>query len=96
MMPFTCIIVSYAYIFSNTLKLPSVHGIWKALSTCESHLTVVSLFYGTVLGVYMHHSSSYSVQDRVDTVIFTVVTPLVNPFIISWKEPKEDNSQILE
>ncbi|XP_007952459.1 olfactory receptor 1361-like [Orycteropus afer afer] len=83
--PFTCIIVSYAYIFSNVLKLPSACGIRKALSTCGSHLTVVSLFYGGILGVYMHPSSSYSVQDTVATVIFTVVTPLVNPFIYSLR-----------
>ncbi|XP_006873544.1 PREDICTED: olfactory receptor 1F1-like [Chrysochloris asiatica] len=83
--PFTCIIVSYAYIFSNVLKLPSVHGIRKALSTCGSHITVVSLFYGAILGIYMRPSSSYSVQDTVATVIFTVVTPLVNPFIYSLR-----------
>ncbi|XP_007527216.1 olfactory receptor 1361-like [Erinaceus europaeus] len=83
--PFTCIIVSYVYIFSNVLKLPSAQGIKKALSTCGSHITVVSLFYGAILGVYMHPSSSYSVQDIVATVIFTVVTPLVNPFIYSLR-----------
>ncbi|XP_006873546.1 PREDICTED: olfactory receptor 1F1-like [Chrysochloris asiatica] len=83
--PFTCIIVSYVYIFSNVLKLPSVHGIRKALSTCGSHITVVSLFYGAILGIYMRPSSSYSVQDTVATVIFTVVTPLVNPFIYSLR-----------
>ncbi|KAB1260059.1 Olfactory receptor 1E1 [Camelus dromedarius] len=83
--PFTCIIISYAYIFSNVLKCPSVQGIRKALSTCGSHLTVVSLFYGAILGVYMHPSSSYSVQDSVATVLFTVVTPLVNPFIYSLR-----------
>ncbi|NP_001378271.1 olfactory receptor family 1 subfamily AD member 1 [Equus caballus] len=83
--PFTCIIVSYAYIFSNVLKLPSARGIRKALSTCGAHLTVVSLFYGAILGVYMRPSSSYSVQDTVATVIFTVVTPLVNPFIYSLR-----------
>ncbi|GAB5566602.1 olfactory receptor 1361-like [Prionailurus iriomotensis] len=83
--PFTCITVSYAYIFSNVLKFPSLQGIRKALSTCGSHLTVVSLFYGAILGVYMRPSSSYSVQDTVATVIFTVVTPLVNPFIYSLR-----------
>nr|XP_008508141.1 PREDICTED: olfactory receptor 1361-like [Equus przewalskii] len=83
--PFTCIIVSYAYIFSNVLKLPSARGIRKALSTCGAHLTVVSLFYGAILGVYMRPSSSYSVQDTVATVIFTVVTPLVNPFVYSLR-----------
>ncbi|KFO26647.1 olfactory receptor 1361 [Fukomys damarensis] len=83
--PFTCITVSYVYIFSNVLKFPSMRGIRKALSTCGSHLTVVSLFYGAILGVYMHPSSSYSVQDTVASVIFTVVTPLVNPFIYSLR-----------
>uniref|UniRef100_A0A7N5JGK5 Olfactory receptor n=1 Tax=Ailuropoda melanoleuca TaxID=9646 RepID=A0A7N5JGK5_AILME len=61
--PFTCIILSYACILSKVLKLPSAHGIRTALSTCGSHLTVVSLFYGAILGVYMRPSSSYSVQD---------------------------------
>ncbi|XP_008563610.1 PREDICTED: olfactory receptor 1F1-like [Galeopterus variegatus] len=83
--PFVCIIASYAHIFSNVLKLPSARGIRKALSTCGSHLTVVSLFYGAILGVYMRPSSSYSLQDTVATVIFTVVTPLVNPFIYSLR-----------
>ncbi|XP_013010215.2 olfactory receptor 1361-like [Cavia porcellus] len=79
--PFMCIVVSYVCIFSKVLKLPSAQGIRKALSTCGSHLTVVSLFYGAVLGVYMHSSSSFSVRDMVASVIFTVVTPSVNPFI---------------
>ncbi|KAM4826695.1 olfactory receptor 1f45-like [Thomomys bottae] len=83
--PFTCIVISYAYIFSNVLRLPSARGIRKALSTCGSHLTVVSLFYGAILGVYMHPSSSYSLQDMLATVIFTVMTPLLNPFIYSLR-----------
>lgn len=83
--PFSCIIISYAYIFSNVLKLPSAHGIRKALSTCGSHLPVVSLFYGAILSVYTCPSSSYSVQDKVATIVFTVVTPLVNPFIYSLR-----------
>ncbi|XP_032702757.1 olfactory receptor 1E1-like [Lontra canadensis] len=83
--PFTFIVLSYAYILSSVLKLPSAHGIRKALSTCGSHLTVVSLFYGAILGVYMRPSSSYSIQDTAVTVIFTVVTPLVNPFIYSLR-----------
>ncbi|XP_031208779.1 olfactory receptor 1361-like [Mastomys coucha] len=83
--PFICIVVSYAYIYAKVLKMPSVHGIRKALSTCGSHLTVVCLFYGAILGVYMHPSSSYSLQDAVASIIFTVVTPMVNPFIYSMR-----------
>nr|XP_048307837.1 olfactory receptor 1361-like [Myodes glareolus] len=83
--PFVCIVVSYAYIFSKVLKMPSVQGIRKVMSTCGSHLTVVCLFYGAILGVYMHPSSSYSLQDAVASVIFTVVTPMTNPFIYSLR-----------
>jgi olfactory receptor len=78
---FTCIAVSYGFIFSSVFNFPTIQGMRKALSTCGSHLTVVSLFYGAILGIYMHPSSSNSIQDTVATVIFTVVTPLVNPFI---------------
>ncbi|XP_036054232.1 olfactory receptor 1361-like [Onychomys torridus] len=85
LMPFVCIVVSYIYIFSNVLKKPSAHGIRKAISTCGSHLTVVCLFNGAILGVYMHPSSSYSLQDAVASVIFTVVTPMANPFIYSLR-----------
>ncbi|XP_036913894.1 olfactory receptor 1361-like [Sturnira hondurensis] len=85
LIPFSCIIISYAYILSNVLKLPTARGLRKALSTCGSHLTVVSLFYGAVLGVYMHPSSSYSVRDMVTAITFTVLTPLVNPFIYSLR-----------
>nr|XP_048307801.1 olfactory receptor 1361-like [Myodes glareolus] len=85
MTPFVCIVVSYAYICSKVLKMPSVQGIRKAMSTCGSHLTVVCLFYGAILGVYMHPSSSYSLQDAVASVIFTVVTPMANPFIYSLR-----------
>ncbi|KAK7797547.1 hypothetical protein U0070_017404 [Myodes glareolus] len=83
--PFVCIVVSYAYICSKVLKMPSAQGRRKAMSTCGSHLTVVCLFYGAILGIYMHPSSSYSLQDAVASVIFTVVTPMTNPFIYSLR-----------
>ncbi|XP_041521413.1 olfactory receptor 1361-like [Microtus oregoni] len=85
MTPFVCIVVSYAYISSKVLKMPSAQGIRKAMSTCGSHLTVVCLFYGAILGIYLQPSSSYSLQDAVASVIFTVVTPLTNPFIYSLR-----------
>ncbi|CAO2642861.1 Olfactory receptor 1G1 [Lemmus lemmus] len=83
--PSLCIVVSYASICSKVLKMPSAQGMRKAMSTCGSHLTVVCLFYGAILGVYMHPPSSYSPQDAVASVIFTVVTPMVNPFIYSLR-----------
>ncbi|XP_074079870.1 olfactory receptor 1f45-like [Macrotis lagotis] len=83
--PFTCIAISYVFIFSNVMKLPSIQGIKKALSTCGSHLTVVSLFYGAIIGIYLRPSSSYSKVDTVATVIFTVISPMLNPFIYSLR-----------
>jgi olfactory receptor len=81
--PLICIVLSYAYIYAKVLKMPSAHRIRKALSTCGFHLTVVCLFYGAILGAYKHPSSSYSLQDAVASIIFNVVTPMVNPFIYS-------------
>ncbi|XP_001369397.3 olfactory receptor 1361-like [Monodelphis domestica] len=83
--PFTCIAISYVFIFSNVMKIPSTQGIQKALSTCGSHLTVVFLFYGAIMGVYLHPSSTYSGVDTVASVIFTVMTPMFNPFIYSLR-----------
>ncbi|KAM6143332.1 olfactory receptor 1N2-like [Erethizon dorsatum] len=57
----------------------------KAFSTCSSHLAVVYLFYGTLFGVYLRPSSSYTVEDSVATVLYAVVTPMLNPFIYSLR-----------
>ncbi|XP_003803774.1 olfactory receptor 1L6-like [Otolemur garnettii] len=84
--PFIFIIVSYFYITRAVLRLPSGGGRYKVFSTCGSHLTVVALFYGTIISVYIRPSSTYSVtKDRVVTVIYTIVTPMLNPFIYSLR-----------
>ncbi|XP_075384364.1 olfactory receptor 1F1-like [Tenrec ecaudatus] len=81
-----CILVSYIYITFAVLRVPSTKGKWKAFSTCGSHLAVVSLFYGTVFAVYLTPSSSHSSEkDIVTTVMYTVVTPMLNPFIYSLR-----------
>ncbi|XP_011385743.1 olfactory receptor 1L4-like [Pteropus vampyrus] len=86
MSPFIFIIVSYVYIARAILRVPSGKGRYKVFSTCGSHLTVVTLFYGTIISVYIRPSSTYSVtKDRVVTVIYTVVTPMLNPFIYSLR-----------
>ncbi|XP_053412270.1 olfactory receptor 1L6-like [Nycticebus coucang] len=86
MSPFIFIIVSYFYITRAVLRLPSGGGRYKVFSTCGSHLTVVALFYGTIISVYIRPSSTYSVtKDRVVTVIYTIVTPMLNPFIYSLR-----------
>ena len=84
--PFLCILFSYLRIIFTVLRVPSVAGKWKAFSTCGSHLSVVVLFYGSIIYVYFRPLSMYSaVKDRVATVMYTIVTPMLNPFIYSLR-----------
>ncbi|XP_073908727.1 olfactory receptor 1N1-like [Castor canadensis] len=84
--PLTCILVSYAHIVHTFLRIPSVGGKQKLFSTCGSHLTVVTLFYGTVFLVYFQPSSSYSADTgMVASIVYTIVTPMLNPFIYSLR-----------
>ncbi|XP_021560107.1 olfactory receptor-like protein DTMT [Neomonachus schauinslandi] len=85
-LPFLLIIMSYARIVSSILKVPSARGICKAFSTCGSHLSVVSLFYGTIIGLYLCPSTNNStVKETVMAMMYTVVTPMLNPFIYSLR-----------
>ncbi|ELW48510.1 olfactory receptor 1Q1 [Tupaia chinensis] len=80
------IIASYTCIISTVLQIPSAKGKWRTFSTCGSHLTVVAIFYGTLTWVYFRPLSSYSVTTgRIVTVMYTVVTPMLNPFIYSLR-----------
>ncbi|XP_049761007.1 putative olfactory receptor 1F12P [Elephas maximus indicus] len=82
LIPFLGILVSYIRIVSAVLKIPSAQGKQKAFSTCGSHLTVVILFYGTITGVYLSPSSSHSAEkDSLASVMYMVVTPMLNPFM---------------
>ncbi|XP_035951966.2 olfactory receptor 1A1-like [Halichoerus grypus] len=83
--PLLCIIISYVRVFSTVLQVPSTKGVLKAFSTCGSHLTVVSLYYGTVMGMYFRPLTSYSLKDAVITVMYIAVTPMLNPFIYSLR-----------
>lgn len=91
--PFLCILFSYLKIIITVLRIPSAAGKWKAFSTCSSHITVVILFYGSVIYVYFRPLAMYSVvKDRVATVMYTVVTPMLNPFIYSLRNKDMKNS----
>nr|XP_058142724.1 olfactory receptor 7E178-like [Dasypus novemcinctus] len=84
--PVSLIFFSYTRIVSSIMRVPSTGGKYKAFSTCGSHLSVVCLFYGTGMGVYM--SSSYSHSPRksaVASVMYLLVTPMLNPFIYSLR-----------
>nr|XP_020145189.1 olfactory receptor 1L3-like [Microcebus murinus] len=85
MTPFVCILISYLRILFSVLKIPSATGKCKAFSTCSSHLTVVTMFYGSISYVYFRPLSSYTVKDQIATITYTVLTPMLNPFIYSLR-----------
>ena len=83
--PFLCITFSYIQILVAVLKIPSTSGKRKAFSTCGSHLTVVTLFYGSIFYVYLQPVSTYTVRDHVATIVYTVLSSMLNPFIYSLR-----------
>ncbi|XP_047555705.1 olfactory receptor-like protein OLF4 [Lutra lutra] len=83
---FIGILYSYSKIVSSISKISSAQGKYKAFSTCASHLSVVSLFYFTCLGVYFTSAATQnSHSSAVASVMYTVVTPMLNPFIYSLR-----------
>uniref|UniRef100_A0A2K5L3Z5 G-protein coupled receptors family 1 profile domain-containing protein n=2 Tax=Cercocebus atys TaxID=9531 RepID=A0A2K5L3Z5_CERAT len=85
LIPLGFMITSYARIVRAILRIPSATGKYKAFSTCASHLAMVSLFYGTLGMVYLQPLQTYSMKDSVATVMYAVVTPMMNPFIYSLR-----------
>ncbi|KAM4887952.1 olfactory receptor 7E24-like [Thomomys bottae] len=85
-LPVSGILYSYVHIVSSVLQVPSASGKHKAFSTCGSHLSVVCLFYGTGVGAYCSSVVSHVPgKVTVASVIYTVVTPMLNPFIYSLR-----------
>ncbi|XP_008065710.1 olfactory receptor 491-like [Carlito syrichta] len=82
-----CVIaISYIYILITILKMHSTEGRRKAFSTCTSHFTAVTLYYGTITFIYVMPKSSYSThQNKMASVFYTVVIPMLNPFIYSFR-----------
>ncbi|XP_006989799.2 olfactory receptor 5W2-like [Peromyscus maniculatus bairdii] len=80
------VLVSYCYIISSVFKISSAEGRFKAFSTCASHLTAVAIFQGTMLFMYFRPSSSYSLdQDKMTSLFYTLVIPMLNPLIYSLR-----------
>ena len=85
-LPLSGILVSYGLTGVSILRVPSTKGICKALSTCGSHLSVMSLFYGTIMALYFSTSSGKSKdKDMIASLMYTLVTPMLNPFIYSLR-----------
>ncbi|NP_001000998.1 olfactory receptor 1073 [Rattus norvegicus] len=80
------ILYSYSKIVSSIQAISSAEGKYKAFSTCVSHLSVVSLFYCTLLGVYLSSAVTQNSHSTAATsLMYTVVTPMLNPFIYSLR-----------
>ncbi|XP_052045308.1 olfactory receptor 10V1-like [Apodemus sylvaticus] len=84
--PFLLITLSYVFIVDAILKIRSAEGRHKAFSTCSSHLTVVLLQYGCTSLIYLCPSSSYNPErGQVVSVVYTFITPMLNPLIYSMR-----------
>ena len=80
------VLLSYSYIITTIIRMKSATGRCKAFSTCASHLTAVAMFYGTLLFMYFRPNLSYSKDtDKVASVFYTVVIPMLNPLIYSLR-----------
>ncbi|XP_052019077.1 olfactory receptor 2H2-like [Apodemus sylvaticus] len=85
-LPLAIILSSYGAIVKSVLKIKSPAGQRKAFGTCTSHLLVVSLFYGTVTGVYLQPKTHYAHEwGKFLTLFYTVITPTLNPLIYTLK-----------
>ena len=90
------ILISYTFIFVTILKMHSSSGYQKALSTCASHFTAVSIFYGTIIFMYLQPSSSHSMDtDKIASVFYTMVIPMLNPLVYSLRN-KEVKSALMK
>lgn len=84
--PFLLTVVSYACIFSAVLKIPSTAGKTKAFSTCGSHLTMVVLFYSTLIWVYFQPPSrNTGGKDTIPAIMYSVGIPMLNPIIYTLR-----------
>lgn len=83
---FVLTLVSYVCIVSSILKIPSASGRVKTFSTCGSHLAVVTIYYGTMISMYVRPNAHLSPElNKVISVFYTVITPLLNPVIYSLR-----------
>ncbi|XP_072494069.1 olfactory receptor 8U9-like [Notamacropus eugenii] len=83
---FLVVFVSYMYIISAILKMQSAEGRRKAFSTCGSHMVAVTIFYGTLIFMYLQPSSNHSLDtDKMASVFYTVIVPMLNPLIYNLR-----------
>ncbi|XP_027716103.1 olfactory receptor 5B12-like [Vombatus ursinus] len=87
------IFTSYVFVLIAILKIRSAEGRQKAFSTCASHLTAVSIFYGTIIFMYLQPSSSHSMDiDKMASVFYTMIIPMLNPLVYSLRNKEVKNA----
>ncbi|XP_049712298.1 olfactory receptor 8D4-like [Elephas maximus indicus] len=93
--PSLSIIISYAFILSSILRIHSKEGRSKAFSTYSSHLTAVLIFYGSLMSMYLKPASNSSLtQEKVSSVFYTTVIPMLNPLIYSLRNKDVKNTLV--
>ncbi|XP_072254279.1 olfactory receptor 5V1-like [Pyxicephalus adspersus] len=93
MCSFFLTLISYIHIISTILRIRSSQGRQKAFSTCGSHLTVVVLYYGTIMSMYLKPHSTYSPEtDKIVSILYTAVTPMLNPIVYSTRNKEVKNT----
>ncbi|XP_004379711.1 olfactory receptor 13H1-like [Trichechus manatus latirostris] len=91
--PFTFILIFYTRIVVAVLRIRSAEARLKAFSTCGSHLTVVTIFYGTAIYMYLKPQSKESPEeDKVFSIFYGVVTPMLNPLIYTLRNKDVKNA----
>ncbi|XP_034369932.1 olfactory receptor 5B3-like [Arvicanthis niloticus] len=87
------ICISYVFIFITIFQMHSSVGYRKAVSTCASHFTAVSIFYGTIIFIYLQPSSSHSMDtDQIASVFYTMIIPMLNPLVYSMRNKEVKNA----
>ncbi|XP_045634927.1 olfactory receptor 2M4-like [Ursus americanus] len=85
-LPVSVIIISYSYVLQAVICMSSTESRRKAFTTCSSHLSVVGLYYGAAMFMYMRPASNHTPdQDKIVSVFYTILTPMLNPLIYSLR-----------
>ena len=87
------VLISYIFILFAVLRINSAEGRQKAFSTCASHLTSITIFYGTIIFMYMQPKTGHSLNtDKIASVFYIVVIPMLNPLIYSLRNQEVKNA----
>ncbi|XP_045634913.1 olfactory receptor 2M4 [Ursus americanus] len=85
-LPVSVIIISYSHVLRAVIRMSSTESRRKAFTTCSSHLSVVGLYYGAAMFMYMRPASNHTAdQDKIVSAFYTILTPMLNPLIYSLR-----------